>query len=176
MKKVLTFAGSNSKNSINKQLANYAAENLQEAAYQLIDLNDFPLPIYSIDLEQSEGIPEEAVQFNQLLEDVDGVIIALAEHNGAYTAVFKNLYDWLSRIDKAVWKNKPMLLLATSPGGRGGIGVLTLAKNTFPRMGAQLIASFSLPGFLNNFKDKVIIEDQLNQELVQAVQSFEAAL
>lgn len=176
MKKIIAFAGSNSQKSINKQLAEYAAKQLDHTEYTFLDLNDFDIPMYGIDREQADGIPAAATQFNDLITNADGVIVSLAEHNGSYTAVFKNLYDWLSRIDQKVWKDKPMLLMATSPGGRGGIGVLTTARNTFPRMGANLVSSFSLPFFTTNFKEGIIEDPGLRAQLGYAAEAFEKAL
>jgi len=161
MKRVIVFAGSNSKVSINKQLSVYASSFLKDVGLEILDLNDFEVPLYGIDLEEIEGIPEKAKRLNGLLANTDGIILSLAEHNGSYTAVFKNIFDWMSRIDIEVFKNKPMLLMATSPGARGGIRVLEAAKSSFPHFGGIIVAEFSLPNFYENFKDGKIISDDL---------------
>jgi len=176
MKQVLVFGASNSKKSINKQLAVSAARELKEAKSEVIDLNDFPLPMYGIDEETQNGIPEKAQQFNELLIKADGIIVSLAEHNGSYSAVFKNLFDWLSRIDKKVWKEKPLLLMSTSPGGRGGMNVLNAAKATFPRMGAKSMAVFSLPSFGQNFQEGSIVEENLKADFLKAIADFAGEL
>ncbi len=176
MKQVLAFGASNSKKSINKQLAISAAEQLKLATFHVLDLNDFSLPMYGIDEETANGIPEKAQEFNALLQKTDGIILSLAEHNGSYAAVFKNLYDWLSRIDKNVWKDKPLLLMATSPGARGGLNVLTTAQSTFSRMGAKSLVVFSLPSFHQNFQDGMVIEETLQPEFLAAVAAFEEQL
>ena len=75
----------------------------------------------------------------------------MSEHNGNYSAAFKNIFDWCTRINGKVFQEKPMLLLATSPGARGGASVLEIAKNAFPRYGALVKATFSLPSFDENF-------------------------
>ena len=98
------------------------------------------------------------------------IVVSLAEHNGSYAAAFKNLYDWTSRIEQKPWSDKPMLLMASSPGGRGGSTVLESAKATFPRMGADLRATFSLPSFHDNFSaESGITEPALAAELKAAV-------
>ena len=100
----------------------------------------------------------------------DVIVVSLAEHNGSYAAAFKNLYDWTSRIEQKPWSDKPMLLMASSPGGRGGSTVLESAKATFPRMGADLRATFSLPSFHDNFSaESGITEPALAAELKSAV-------
>jgi len=43
------------------------------------------------------------------------------------------------------------VMLATSPGGRGGIGVLETATNSAPHFGADLRGSLSIPRFNDNF-------------------------
>ncbi len=134
MKNIVAFAGSNSKNSINKDLATYASSMVNDVRVSVLDLNDYELPLYSIDLENEHGIPDNALKFLELIRSSDGILLSLAEHNGAYSAAFKNIFDWMSRIDNNLWSNKPMLLMATSPGGRGGLSVLEIAKGKLPRM------------------------------------------
>ncbi len=176
MKRVLAFAGSNSKNSINKQLAEYASSLVNGVEIAVLDLNDFELPMYGIDYETEHGIPESAQQFLTEIKSSDGIILSLAEHNGAYSSVFKNLFDWMSRIDGKLWSNKPMLLMATSPGGRGGATVLEIAKGRFPHMGGNIIADFSLPSFGQNFSENRIVDLHLNNELAMAVKKLELAI
>ena len=89
MKKIIAIGASNSKNSINKTFAAYAANKVKGTTVTILDLNDYPLPIYSIDLESEAGIPENAKKFDQQIQEADGIVISLAEHNGSYSAVFK---------------------------------------------------------------------------------------
>ena len=176
MKKKIVFAGSNSKNSINKQLAIYTSSLLNDVTISVLDLNDFELPIYGIDVENEKGIPENAQSFLDNIKESDGIILSLAEHNGAYATVFKNLFDWMSRIDGKLWSNKPMLLMATSPGARGGASVLEMAKGRFPYMGGNIVSEFSLPSFGDNFSDEKINNDTLKTKLLSKVEVLEQAL
>ena len=172
--KILAFGASTSSTSINRQLANLAALQVEGAEVTGLDLRHFYLPIYSSDEEEQNGIPQAAHDFKALIESHDRIIISMAEHNGSYTAAFKNLYDWTSRIDVEVWGGKPMLLLATSPGARGGATVLGAAEATFPRMGADLKATFILPSFYDNFAEGEISDPELADKLKQAVAAFSA--
>lgn len=176
MKSILVFAGSNSKTSINKQLATFAGNTIDNAKIKVLDLNDFNLPLYGIDLENEKGIPKDATIFYEHIKATDGIILALAEHNGAYTTAFKNVFDWLSRIEGKCWNNKPMLLMATSPGGRGGQSVLDIAENRFPRQGANVVATFSLPSFNDNFSVDGIKDEALSKALAQAIETFKSNL
>ncbi|MFB9055981.1 NADPH-dependent FMN reductase [Mariniflexile ostreae] len=176
MKKILVFGGSNSKKSINKKLAVYASSLMENAQANILDLNDFELPMYGIDLENEKGIPENASLFLNLIKDSDGVIMSLAENNGAYTAVFKNLFDWISRIESKTFFGKPILLMATAPGARGGISVLEMAQARFPYHDAHIAATFSLPFFNDNFSEDKITDFEFNLKLKDAVQLFEKEL
>ena len=175
MKKILAFAGSNSKTSINKQLAVYAASNIKDITFDVADLNDYPLPVFSLE-EEEKGFPKSAVAFNDLLGSYDGFVISLAEHNGSYAAVFKNIFDWTSRIDRKVFKDKPLLLMASSPGARGGASVLETAAATFPHLGGNIVAKFSLPNFYDNFKDGELINLELKESLNEAINEFRIAI
>ncbi len=171
--KLLAFGASTSSSSINRTFANYAANSVEGAEVTDLDLNTFDLPIYSEDEDGANGIPHAAHRFKELIEAHDGLVISMAEHNGSYTAAFKNLYDWTSRIDQKVWADKPMLLLATSPGGRGGQTVLEAAAATFPRMGADLLGTFSLPSFQDYFSEEEGITDPaLAQEFAAQLNLF----
>ena len=176
MKKVIAFAGSNSKNSINKELAVYIANQLNNVEVEVLDLNDFELPLYGIDYEIAHGIPDNAQVFLSKIKSSNGIVLSLAEHNGAYATVFKNIFDWMSRIDGKLWSDVPMLLMATSPGGRGGETVLDIVKGRFPYMGGNIVADFSLPSFGQNFSEEGILDTELNTKLQATINALQNAL
>ncbi len=178
MKKILVFGASSSKTSINKQLAVYVASKMKDIEVNAIDLNDFEMPIFSVDKEvEIAGQPEEAKHFKKYIREADAIIISFAEHNGSYSTAFKNVFDWASRVEKDMWQNKPMFLLATSPGKRGGASVLSLAVNDFKFRGGNVVASFSLPSFMDNFsKEDGVLELTLKTELENQLEIFTAAL
>ncbi|MCB0428860.1 MAG: NAD(P)H-dependent oxidoreductase [Flavobacteriales bacterium] len=171
-KNILAFAGSTSSQSINKQLVTYAAGLIRNARVHITDLNDYPLPLFSVDLEK-EGYPEHAIRFAELMNSNDAYLISLAEHNGSYTAAFKNLFDWVSRIEPKVFGEKPVLLLSTSPGARGGAGVMEAARSRFPRHGGRIIGHFSLPSFNENFNPVNGLSDPYRAELEKVVGVFD---
>ena len=149
--KLLAFAGSNSKKTINGQLIRYAVSLIKGAEVEILDLNDFEMPLFSVDREDEWGIPELAHRFYDKIGAADALLISHAEHNGSYTVAFKNLFDWASRVDSKVYQGKPLVLLATSPGARGAAGVLATAVKSAPHFGADLKGSLSIPGFYRNF-------------------------
>ncbi|MCE2596630.1 NAD(P)H-dependent oxidoreductase [Motilimonas cestriensis] len=149
--KVLAFAASSSKQSINKQLASYAASLVKDAEVELLDINDYEMAIYSSDRENETGIPLAAQQFFKKIGAADAIVISFAEHNGSYTAAYKNLFDWTSRINMKVFQGKPVIMLATSPGPGGAQSVLNAATTSAPYFAADVKGSLSIPSFYDNF-------------------------
>ena len=173
MTRILAFGASSSKNSINKKLASFVVERLEPVESTIIDLNDFEMPIYSIDYENDNGIPKKAFKFKEKLKTANGIVISFAEHNGVYTAAFKNIFDWISRIEKIVWYNKPMFLLSTSDGSRGAQTVLEIAYKRISRGNPHEIPTFSLPNFYDNFDNqKGIIDKELNDSFTNSLKVF----
>lgn len=172
--RILAFGASTSSRSINAQLARWAADQL-DAEVTFLDLNDFDMPLFSIDREEAGGIPEPAQRFKQHIKDADGIVISFAEHNGSYAAAYKNIVDWTSRIAKEMWENKPMLLMATSPGRRGGLSVLTSAVHDYPHRAANVVAHASLPSFNHTF-DGGITDAEHAATFNTAIQAFAEAL
>ncbi|CAM3840568.1 NAD(P)H-dependent oxidoreductase [Flavobacterium branchiophilum] len=150
--KILAIGGSNSKNSINRALANFTAQLFIGSTVSTVDISLLTIPIYSIDNENDLGIPNEVTAFANQIDETDLIILSLAENNGSFNVGIKNILDWTSRIkDRKTFNNKPMLLMATSPGARGGTTVLESAKMLLPFSGADIKATFSLPSFYQNF-------------------------
>ena len=135
------------------------------------------MPIYSEDRQQSDGIPEKAILFKKYISDSDGIIISLAEHNGSYTAAFKNIYDWISVIENDVWSSKPILLLSTSTGARGGKTILETAHKRFSIDYIHPIPFFSLPNFYDNFSEtEGIKSSSLNDKFKFILSKFQSIL
>ncbi|MEM7621319.1 MAG: NAD(P)H-dependent oxidoreductase [Pseudomonadota bacterium] len=150
--KILAIAATNHKDSMNKKLLHYVASVFEDSAdTEVIDLLDYELPLYRQDREHNEGIPQAAQDFYNKIGIADAVIISFAEHNGSFTAVYKNLFDWMSRIDQKVYQDKRVILMAASPGARGGAGVLAAAEMGAPYFGMDVKAKISVPTFEDNF-------------------------
>jgi len=174
---ILAFGASTSKKSINKQFATFVANQIKGNTIDVLDLNDFPLPLFSVDLEAESGHPAIINDFIKKLEGADLIVISMAEHNGGYTAAFKNLFDWTSRVKANVFENKKLFLVATSPGARGGSSSLEAAVNRFPRHGAEIIGQFSLPKFNDNFNpEKGILNDELKAAFLKELNTVKSKL
>lgn len=174
MKKILAFAGSNSSRSINHQLVSYTSQLVTGAELELIRLTEFNLPIYSEDIEREAGFPEDLKRLLDLIKSADLLMISLNEHNGTVSAFFKNVLDWLSRIEYKFLDGKRILLMSTSPGKRGGVSALEYVEGVLPRFGAEEVTTFRLPSFGENFSRESgeITSAEHLQELRSAVNSF----
>jgi chromate reductase len=172
--KIIAFGGSPSKNSINKKLATYAASLFENAEVEVLDLNDYEMPLFSVDKEVIIGQHPLAQAFLDKIATADILVVSLAENNRNYSAAFKNLFDWCSRINGKVFQGKTMLLMATSPGGRGGASVLEIAKNALPGYGAVIKATFSLPSFDDNFDivNNKISNSEFDNQLREIIKNF----
>lgn len=172
--KLLVFAASSSRNSINKTLATYAASLLDNVDVEVLDLNDYEMPIYSVDRESELGHPELAKAFLSKIAQSDALLISFAEHNGAYSAAYKNLFDWCSRIEKKVFQKKPAVFLSTSPGVRGGASVLAAAVASAPFFDGDVKASLVVPSFYDNFDvaTKTLRDGDLKGQLIVAMRTL----
>jgi len=178
MSKVLVFSGSNSSSSINQQLVIYAASFLEEMEIKIIYLQDYPAPVYSMDMEKRGEFPQSMRELNELFKDVNAMLISLPEYNSGITPVFKNTMDWISRIEKPTFKNKPVCLLATSSGKRGAKTNLGhVAEMLLPRWGGIVSSTFSLPNFDKHLVNgALVLEREEKAKLKEALFLFKKAL
>ncbi|MEM6383813.1 MAG: NAD(P)H-dependent oxidoreductase [Pseudomonadota bacterium] len=175
---ILAFAASNSAASINAQLVLHAAETLRDEmgadiTIETLDLADFDMPVYSPE-RQAAGIPAEAHAFYDRLGAADGLMISFAEYNGNYTAAFKNVFDWCSRIKMQIYQDKPLFLMATSPGRGGGQNVLRIASEAAPFFGGKLAGTFNFGPFAEHFdaEGAGVTTPELKRELRNQLSSF----
>lgn len=170
MKRILAFSGSNHSNSINQELVNYTASLIKEIKVEIINISQWNIPIYSIDMDPDQT-PIEITQLIELIKNHDGFIISSPEHNGSTPAFFKNIIDWLSRRSKNVFENKPMLLMSASPGKSGGVNNRKLLEHILPYLGANITATYSLSSFYQNMQ-KGKISEGLFEELSKELNTF----
>ncbi|MGV4413997.1 NADPH-dependent FMN reductase [Chryseobacterium sp. T1] len=181
--KILAVSGSNSETSMNSLLVKYASTLFAgDNQIDFVDMQDVEMPIYKHSLEVNNGIPAEATTLAAKIDNADVLLLALPEHNGTYTTAFKNVFDWVSRIkDRAVFNEVPMLLMATSPGARGGAGVIEAASKRFPFHGGNVVDTFLLPFYSDNLDKETgkILNEEKNLELkakIDKISQLEAIL
>ena len=171
--KILAIPASNSRKSINRQLLRYAATLLPEAEVDLMDINDYPLPIYGEDLEAESGVPAPVQLFLDRISQADALLISYAEHNGGYAVAYKNLFDWATRLDRNVYRGKPVVMLATSPGPGGAVSVLASAVNSAQFFDGEVVGSLSVPSFYDNFADGRLIDSELQEKLRETLSALQ---
>ncbi len=175
MKKILAFSGSNSSESINQKLINAVVEHLSGVEVEVLNLRDYPAPVYGIDLEKEDGFPEQMQALLLKMDDADGYLVSSPEHNGSMPAVLKNTVDWLSRMGKKTFQEKPTLFLSTSPGARGGASALDHLLTIMPYRGAKIVGGYSLGSFHEHYLEGVLSEEKIKEiqplldKLVEAV-------
>jgi chromate reductase, NAD(P)H dehydrogenase (quinone) len=154
MKKVLLFAGSNSPQSINRKLIEYTSTLFPTGNATVIDLREFPLPIFSTETLEKEGVPESALALKKIIDAYDTLVVSVAEHNYSVTSFFKNTLDWLSKTntDYEILKDKSILLLSTSPSPGGGKSAATHAETILQGIGGKVIAKFPVVSFYDNIQ------------------------
>jgi len=165
MATILAFAGSNSSTSINFKLVKHTVSLIEDHKVQLLNMANYPFPMYSEDVEKKKGYSNSLVELKNDIQSADGLIISVNEHNSNPSAYFKNLIDWLSRLERNFLEDTKILLMSTSGGKRGGIGSLEVTEKLLPRFGAEIILTFSLPSFNDNFDSK---EGISNNDLADA--------
>jgi len=173
MVKILAFAGSTRKESFNKKLARIAAEESKKLGAEVtyIDLKDFPLPVYDGDLEAEGGQPENAHKLHTLFLQHSGILLSSPEYNSSYSAVFKNVIDWISRIKTSnAFNGKVVSLLSASPGALGGLRGLVQVRSLLGNLGMIVLpAQFALSGAGEAFNDKGELINSKNTEKVISV-------
>jgi chromate reductase, NAD(P)H dehydrogenase (quinone) len=144
--RILAFAGSLRQASYNKKLIRIAADAAREAGVEvtLIDLRDFPMPLYDGDLEAEDGIPPDARRFKQLMIEHDGFLISAPEYNSSITGVLKNAIDWASRPEPgqpelAAFRGKVASLMSASPGRLGGLRGLVTVRSILGNIGVLVM-------------------------------------
>ena len=170
--KVLAFAGSARRDSLNKQLARAAADRAQHAGLDVtwIDLRDYPMPLYDGDLEAEQGIPENARKLRALLDEHQGLIVVSPEYNSFITPLMKNTLDWISRRDGGIdglasFRNKVALVMSASPGGFGGMRSLALIRQLLSHLGVTVLPDqLALPRAHEAFDDKGALKDEQMQK------------
>lgn len=163
-KKVLAFAGSLRKDSVNKKLIREAVQIGKEmgANITLVDLKDYPIPLYDGDIEQNEGMPQKAKELRRLMVQSQIIFIASPEYNASVPGVLKNLIDWSSRNEEGkpsreAFKGKRFVIMGASPGVLGGTRSLAHLRQILDNLGGEgtvFTQQFSIPDAYNAFDNE----------------------
>jgi chromate reductase, NAD(P)H dehydrogenase (quinone) len=185
MARILAFAGSARRDSLNKKLVRIAARSARDAGGEvtLVDLNDFPMPIYHGDLEDAEGMPQQALRLRELFLTHDALLVVSPENNSSVPAVLKNAIDWLSRgigdekgpnAGTAPYRGKVAALMGASPGQFGASTVLPHLRQILSKLGVIVLG----PQVQLSHADQAFDEagELREPRVAKAVQTLAAAL
>lgn len=188
MIKILAFAGSGRRDSVNKKVLAVAAKGAEEAGAQvtIVQLEDFNMPIFNEDLEAEKGMDPGGQAFKKLLMEHDGFLISSPEYNSSYSALFKNSIDWASRKIEGekpleAYKGKVAGIMAASPGGLGGMRVLVTLRMLMENLGTMVLPTqksvagafklFDEQGNINDDKTEKALKN-IGKELVETLQKL----
>ena len=189
--KILAFAGSLRKDSYNKKMVKIAIQGAKQAEADVtyIDLKDYPLPLYDQDLEESQGIPENAQKLKDLFLQHDGFLIASPEYNSSISGTFKNVIDWVSRPRPnepylCCFMDKIVMLMSASPGELGGLRGLVHVRSLFSNIFSIVLPqqkcipkadqAFDANGSLKDEKQQQAVQ-KLGEQLTQFLVKYKSA-
>ena len=173
--RVLAFAGSARGGSFNKKLLAVAAQGARSAGAEVtvVDLRDLPLPLYDGDLEERDGLPQNARELKRLFLAHQGLLLACPEYNSSITPLLKNTLDWVSRPAEgeaplACYAGKVAGLVAASPGGLGGLRGLVHVRAILSNINVLVVPvqvavskaheAFDAQGALKDAKQRALVE------------------
>ncbi|CAM3174783.1 NADPH-dependent FMN reductase [Stackebrandtia soli] len=170
----LVLSASTRSGSLNTRLAQVVADRLagHNVGTVTANLRDFPLPLYEVDVQEREGIPEAAHRLGDLLRETDGFVIASPEYNFSMPAILKNAIDWVSRIKPWPFTGRNGLLVSASPGALGGYRCLAALRTPLEGLGARLSSGmYTLPKADSAFAPDGSLADESNRDRLAALVS-----
>ncbi len=172
--KILAFSGSVRKESFNQKLVWIAAQGARDAGAEVtvINLGDFPLPVFNQDLEKAEGLPQPARTLKTLFASHHGFLIASPEYNSAFSPLLKNAIDWVSRREgdetfQIAFRNKVAVIMAASPGYLGGLRGLVFLRMLLGNLGITVLPDqLAVPNAATAFQEDGGLADKTSHEAV----------
>lgn len=180
--KILTFAGSLRKDSLNKKVCQAVMNFIQEkklAEVEFVDLKPLQMPVYDGDIETTLGLPQGVQKLCAQIKSADALIISSPEYNGSISCAMKTALDWISREKPVSIAGKPILLCAASPGALGGVRGLWHTRVPFEVLGCHVypdMMGFSKAHEAFDHENKIKDEatrmrfEKLVQDFIQFVQ------
>lgn len=173
--RVLLFAASLRKESVNKKLANLCKTLINtKCEVDHAEFHEFNVPLYDGDIEATQGIPDGAKHLIQRMQQTDGIIISSPEYNYSMPGTLKNLIDWVSRENPMPWRGKKIFLMSASPALAGGNRGLWNTRIPLEACGAFVYPEmFSLSNAYNAFTTNGQLQDSnLQNRLKDNLQQF----
>lgn len=180
--KILAFAGSLRKHSLNRRVLRAAVVGAKKAGAEVtfVDLRDYPMPIYNQDDQEAFGFDENALKFQRLIYEHAGLLIASPEHNGSFPAALKNVIEWASRRNDSyekgrVFPGKVAAMMAASPNTFGGVRSLVHLRGVLTSVGVYVLPTEIAVPFVNDKFDGEG-EEMTDERTRQALEALGASL
>ncbi|HXO82452.1 MAG TPA: NAD(P)H-dependent oxidoreductase [Mycobacterium sp.] len=142
---VLTLVGSLRAASINRQIAELAAEAAPDGVAVTIFEGLGDLPFYNEDIDNDADVPAAVTALRAVAADADATLVVTPEYNGSIPAVIKNAIDWLSRpFGDSALKGKPLAVIGGSYGQYGGVWAHDETRKSFGIAGPRVVESIKL--------------------------------
>jgi chromate reductase, NAD(P)H dehydrogenase (quinone) len=175
--RILAFAASLRRGSWNRKLIRVAAEGAREAGAEvtLLDLKEYPLPVYDGDIEAEQGLPEGAIKLKEIFKQHQGMLISSPEYNGGYPGMLKNLIDWVSRPMEGEkpfepFRYKPVGAMAASPGRLGGNRMMATLRGLLTHMQMLVVPEvYGLSGADTAFDERGKLKDPKAEAAVKKI-------
>ena len=175
----LAFAGSTRRDSWNKKLIRVAVRGAEAAGAEvaLVDLADYSMPLYDGDLENKQGIPDNATKLKRLMLDHQGLLLACPEYNSSISGVLKNTIDWASRQADgekplACFRGKVVSLMSASPGALGGLRGLVHVRAILGNLGCMVLPEqVAVMSAHQAFDDDGDLKDEARRSQVESLGS-----
>ncbi|MBC6407765.1 MAG: NAD(P)H-dependent oxidoreductase [Rhodobacteraceae bacterium] len=177
--KIVVFAGSSRRDSFNKKLAALAAQELEALGAEVIpiDLKDYQAPVYDGDTEEQQGIPPSMTRLEALIAGADAVVIASPEYNGFVPPLLVNVFSWVSRGKAGAFAGKNVAIMATSPGGFGGVRMIPRLRDALAELGSRVVPGFvTIPSAMGAFNPDGSFVHEAHKKAVAAHMSKLLAL
>jgi len=170
--RILAFAGSARRQSLNKKLLAVAVEEARGAGAEVthLDLADYAMPLYNADLQDESGLPENATKLAALIAQHQGLLIASPEYNSLITPLLKNTIDWCSVGATNPFEGRVAAVISASPGAFGGVRSALVARNLLMKLGCHVIpAECTLPRAHEAFDENARLKNARSLESVRKV-------
>ena len=143
--KVLTLVGSLRAASLNRQIAELAADVAPDGVTVTIFDQLGELPFYNEDIDNEADVPASVTALRAVAAEVDATLVVTPEYNGSIPAVIKNAIDWLSRpFGDGALKDKPLAVIGGSFGRYGGVWAHDETRKSFGVAGPRVVESIKL--------------------------------
>ena len=143
--KILALVGSLRAASVNRQIADLAADNAPDGVSVTVFERLGELPFYNEDIDNDAGVPDSVVALRTAAADADAALVVTPEYNGSIPGVLKNAIDWLSRpFGNSALKGKPLAVIGGSMGRYGGVWAHDETRKSFGIAGPRVVEAIKL--------------------------------